>query len=109
MLNPDGSLSDGSAYRLSRHPLNAAMTALFWSTPHLTTKRLAFNAVSTLYFVLGSFHEEYRLKKLYGAHYEAYRKSGVPFFVPSAPHAPKISARPPAGAPWGQENEFRSA
>jgi hypothetical protein len=95
-LNPDGALSEGRAYRYTRHPLNIAMTALFWLTPTLTTGRLGFNAVSTLYFYLGSFHEEHRLRALYGKKYEGYRTSGVPFFWPGRARRTALGVRPGA-------------
>jgi methanethiol S-methyltransferase len=78
-------LTTGGPFRWSRHPLNLAPLPVFWLTPHLTTRRLAFNVVGTAYLVLGSLHEERRLVALYGTDYEAYRRSGVPFFLPWRP------------------------
>ncbi len=80
-----GALSAGGPFRWSRHPLNLAPVPVFWLTPHLTTRRLAFNLVATVYLVLGSLHEERRLRALYGADYDAYQRSGVPFFLPLLP------------------------
>lgn len=81
-LNAEGQLCAGAAYRWTRHPLNFLGIPIFWLTPHLTTRRLAFNLVSTAYFVLGSWHEEQRLKQAYGQPYQEYCRSGVPFFWP---------------------------
>jgi len=78
-------LTTAGPFRLSRHPLNLAPLPVFWLTPHLTTRRLAFNVAATTYLVLGSLHEEERLLALYGAEYEAYRRSGVPFYLPRRP------------------------
>jgi protein-S-isoprenylcysteine O-methyltransferase Ste14 len=75
-------LSVGGPFRWSRHPLNFSAVPLFWMTPRLTTGRLAFNAVATVYLVLGSLHEELRLRDAYGNEYVAYQQSGVPFFMP---------------------------
>jgi protein-S-isoprenylcysteine O-methyltransferase Ste14 len=81
-MQADGRLSIGGPYLWSRHPLNFSAIPLFWSTPHMTTRRLAFNLASTLYFVLGSVHEEVRLNDAYGNDYRAYAEGPVPFFWP---------------------------
>lgn len=80
---PDGRLTVAGPYLWSRHPLNFCGIPIFWLTPHMTTRRLAFNLVSTAYFMLGSLHEEARLAAAYGAPYRRYQRSDVPFFWPS--------------------------
>ena len=77
-----GELRAGGPFRLVRHPLNLAPLPPFWLTPHMTTRRLAFNVVGTLYLVLGSLHEERRLAAAYGDRYRRYPESGVPFYLP---------------------------
>jgi methanethiol S-methyltransferase len=77
-----GRLTAGGPFRWSRHPLNFYAVPLFWLTPKLSTGRLAFNVVATLYLLLGSLHEERRLHRVYGRSYTAYLQSGVPFFFP---------------------------
>ncbi|HEX8409078.1 MAG TPA: hypothetical protein VF883_09450 [Thermoanaerobaculia bacterium] len=77
-----GELHVRGPFRLTRHPLNLAPLPSFWLTPHMTTRRLAFNVIATLYLVLGSVHEEVRLRSQYGEAYERYRRSGVPFYLP---------------------------
>lgn len=72
-------------FRVSRHPLNFAPIPIFWLNPRMTTNLAAFAAVSTLYFYLGSLHEESRLRRAYGQPYEQYRRSGPPFLVPRPP------------------------
>lgn len=67
-------------FLFSRHPLNLAPLPIFWLTPHLTVKRLAFNLAGTLYLVLGSLHEEARLSAAYGDPYRAYQHSGIRFY-----------------------------
>ncbi|HEX8618312.1 MAG TPA: NnrU family protein [Thermoanaerobaculia bacterium] len=90
----DGNLRVRGPFTVVRHPLNLAPLAPFWLTPHMTTRRLAFNVVATVYLIAGSRHEEIRLLEQYGDDYERYRRSGVPFYFPrlrrraSAPPAP---------------------
>lgn len=80
---PDGNLTIDGPYQWSRHPLNFCGVPIFWLTPHMTSRRLVFNLVSTAYFLLGSLHEEQRLEAAYGLRYARYRRSQVPFFWPS--------------------------
>jgi protein-S-isoprenylcysteine O-methyltransferase Ste14 len=77
-----GSLTTGGPFRASRHPLNFSAVPLFWLTPKLSMGRLAFNVVATLYLVLGSLHEELRLRQAYGRDYRTYVRSGAAFFLP---------------------------
>lgn len=79
----NGLLDAGGIFNWSRHPLNFSGIPIFWLTPHMTTRRLSFNLVSTVYFVLGSMHEEARLADAYGKHYRRYASGRVPFFLPS--------------------------
>ncbi|GIZ50262.1 methyltransferase family protein [Noviherbaspirillum aridicola] len=79
----DGMLLAGGPFRYSRHPLNFAGVPLFWLTPHMTTRRLAFSAVGSAYLMIGSLHEEARLREAYGGAYDAWLRSGVPFFWPA--------------------------
>jgi methanethiol S-methyltransferase len=78
----DGELRTTGPFAWSRHPLNFAPLPIFWLMPRMTGKLLAFNVVATIYLVLGSLHEEARLRDAYGPAYEAYRHSGTPFYVP---------------------------
>jgi protein-S-isoprenylcysteine O-methyltransferase Ste14 len=79
----NGLLEASGPYRWSRHPLNFSGIPIFWLTPHMTTRRFGFNVISTTYFILGSLHEEARLRDAYGDLYRAYAESRVPFFWPS--------------------------
>ena len=82
---PDGVLQVAGPYRWSRHPLNFTGMPILWLTPHMTTRRLAFNLVSSAYFIIGSLHEEVRLRAAYGERYQRYQRNGVPFFWPRPP------------------------
>lgn len=94
-LKQDGRLGIGGPYLHSRHPLNFAGIPIFWLTPHMTTRRLAFNIVGTLYLILGSKHEEMRLRDAYGDLYQCYVDRQVPFFVPlPAPVKSVLPTRP---------------
>ena len=69
-------------FAYSRHPLNFAPLPVLWLNPRMSVNFAAFNAMATLYLVIGSWHEEQRLLAAYGDAYEEYRRSGVPFYLP---------------------------
>lgn len=69
-------------FQVSRHPLNLAPLPVLWLAPTMTVNLAAFNGVATLYFVLGSVHEERRLRTSYGRAYRTYQDSTVPFYLP---------------------------
>lgn len=69
-------------FRFTRHPLNLAPLPLFLLQPTMTTRWAAFTAVSALYLVAGSVHEEKRLAEAYGRTYERYRTEGPRFYLP---------------------------
>jgi methanethiol S-methyltransferase len=76
-----GQLRVRGPFTVSRHPLNLAPLPVFWLTPRMTAKRLAFNLAATAYMVIGSLHEESRLRQAYGKVYAAYQHSGIPFYI----------------------------
>ncbi len=69
------------AFRFTRHPGNLGALGFFLFLPRMTANRAVLTALVALYVVLGSMHEEYRLRVAYGAAYERYRRA-VPFMVP---------------------------
>lgn len=91
-LDEEGRRHAAGPFAWSRHPLNFAPLPIFWFWPRMTTNLLAFNAAATVYLVVGSLHEEARLLEAYGDDYDAYRQSGVPFYLP----VPKGNSREPA-------------
>ena len=93
-IGRDGALLASGPFHWSRHPLNLVPLGLFWLTPDMSTRRLAFNLVSTVYLVLGSRHEELRLLSTYPQLYPTYQKSGVPFYLPSPKSAHRIRHEP---------------
>jgi hypothetical protein len=81
-LDAQGQRRAAGPFAWSRHPLNFVPLPIFWLWPRMTTSLLAFNTAATIYLVVGSLHEEVRLRQAYGRQYDAYRDSGVPFYVP---------------------------
>lgn len=92
-LDEKGQEHSAGPFAWSRHPLNLAPLPIFWLWPRMTTNLLAFNAAATIYLVVGSLHEEARLREAFGDDYDAYLKSGVPFYFP----APVQSGFEPTG------------
>ena len=80
-LGADGQLVTAQPFRLTRHPSNLGALGVFLLFPRMTTNRLTLLIVVALYVVLGSLHEERRLRAAYGEPFERYRQ-GVPFLVP---------------------------
>ena len=72
------------AFRFTRHPGNLGALGFFLFLPRMTANRAVLVVLVALYVVLGSMHEEYRLRVAYGAAYERYRRA-VPFLIPRRP------------------------
>ena len=68
-------------YRWVRHPLYSLFLVLLWACPDVTADRLLFNALFTLWIVLGTLLEERDLVRQYGDPYRAYQRQ-VPMPVP---------------------------
>jgi protein-S-isoprenylcysteine O-methyltransferase Ste14 len=86
IIDVDGEMKATGPFRASRHPLNFAMIPALWLMPRMTVNLAAFNLVVTVYLILGSVHEEERLRATYGQPYIDYQRSGINFFLPSASH-----------------------
>lgn len=87
-LNADGSLRITGAFRNVRHPLNGLVVVIFALSPRMTTNWAAVCGICAAYCVLGSRHEEIRLRERYGERYADYQRSAVPFFIPRLCPAP---------------------
>jgi methanethiol S-methyltransferase len=80
-LGAGGEVVKAGAFRFTRHPGNLGALGFFLFLPRITANRAALTALVALYVVLGSLHEEHRLRIAYGAAYERYRRT-VPFMIP---------------------------
>jgi len=71
-------------YRWVRHPLYFFTLVMIWTCPHLTADRLLFNALWSIWLVVGSILEERDLVKEFGSKYREYQ-SKVPMLIPFKP------------------------
>jgi protein-S-isoprenylcysteine O-methyltransferase Ste14 len=67
-------------FRFTRHPLNLFAIPLLWLAPRISRNRFAFNCAATLYFLIGSIHEEARLRRAAPGAYRAYQRK-APFMI----------------------------
>ena len=68
-------------YRLVRHPQYALAVIFLLATPTMTVNYGLFTLLSILYFILGGYLEESRLRNTFGDDYRRYQAE-VPMFVP---------------------------
>src|SRR5215216_5387155 len=83
-IHSDDEMVRAGAFRYTRHPGNLGALGFFLFLPRMTANRAVLVALVALYVVLGSVHEEYRLRAAHDAAYERYRRA-VPFLVPGRP------------------------
>lgn len=76
------SFSVRGPYGLVRHPLYFFTILMIWSSPDLTTDRLLFNILWTVWVVAGALLEERDLVAEFGEAYREYQRQ-VPMFIPS--------------------------
>lgn len=75
------SLEVSGFYCYVRHPLYSFSLIFIWLTPAMTVNLLTTYALFTLYFYLGSIHEEQRLLDEFGPAYADYQQQ-VPRLIP---------------------------
>jgi hypothetical protein len=80
-IGVDGQIVTTQPFHMTRHPSNLGALGVFLLFPRMTVNRLTLVVLVALYVVLGSLHEERRLRAAYGEPFERYRR-GVPFLVP---------------------------
>lgn len=68
-------------YLWIRHPLYFFMIVLIWSAPDVSSDRLLFNGLWTLWIVVGSYLEERDLVADFGEKYRQYQRN-VPMLFP---------------------------
>lgn len=83
-IGADGEMRRSGAFRFTRHPGNLGALGFFLLWPRMTVNRATLAALVALYVVLGSMHEERRLRTAYGEAFERYREK-VPFLIPRPP------------------------
>ncbi len=83
-MGADGEMETSGAFRFTRHPGNLGAMGFFLLWPRMTVNRATLAALVALYVVLGSMHEERRLRMAYGEAFERYRQK-VPFLIPRPP------------------------
>jgi protein-S-isoprenylcysteine O-methyltransferase Ste14 len=78
-------LTTHGLYRISRHPMYFTSMLVMWLSPAMSVNLLTLFALMSLYFIVGSYHEEMLLVKQFGNAYMQYRKRvsrifpGLPF------------------------------
>lgn len=79
-LGADGVLRVAGPFRFTRHPDNLPALGL-WLFPRMTANRVTVAALATAYGLLGSLHEDHRLRQAYGTVFEGYQRR-YPFCWP---------------------------
>jgi methanethiol S-methyltransferase len=80
-------LTTRGLYRLSRHPMYFTGMLVMWLSPRMSVNLLTLFALISLYFIIGSYHEEMLLVEQFGEAYRRYRRR-VPRIFPGLPFPP---------------------
>lgn len=79
----DGQPDARGPFRFIRHPDNLPIITLLWSFTRMTVNRAILALISSAYAVVGSWHEDARLRAAYGKPFESYRRR-TPMFLPGS-------------------------
>lgn len=80
-ITPSGELSIVGPFEFHRHPMNFWPLLLLWGQPSMTLSSLTFTMITSLYLLLGSYHQDSRVAETCEDEYRLYRNR-VPLFVP---------------------------
>ncbi len=75
------SFSVRGLYAYCRHPMYFFFLIAFWVTPVMNYSRLEFAVLGSIYFLIGTLHEEKNLREELGNIYDVYREN-VPMWIP---------------------------
>jgi protein-S-isoprenylcysteine O-methyltransferase Ste14 len=76
-----GNLVTIGIFHYVRHPLYLFSMLFMWLSPRMTQNQLVLYGLMTLYFIIGSIHEEQILADEFGEAYLRYKEQ-VPRFIP---------------------------
>ena len=77
----DGRIDAQGPFRYIRHPDNLPIIVVLWAFPRMTVNRLTLAVLSSVYALIGSWHEDRRLRAAYGKAFEDYCRA-VPMMIP---------------------------
>lgn len=80
-LAEHGTMDARGPFAFIRHPDNLPVFGILWFFPRMTTNRMVLATVLSAYAIVGSLHEESRLRIAYGNAFEKYQHV-VPFLLP---------------------------
>ena len=80
-LTEYGTIDARGPFKVIRHPDNLPVFGVLWFFPRMTMNRLVLATVLSAYAIVGSLHEDSRLRTAYGNAFEQYEQI-VPFLLP---------------------------
>jgi protein-S-isoprenylcysteine O-methyltransferase Ste14 len=96
-------LMESGLYGLVRHPMYFFSLLIMWLSPSMTVNRLTLYGLISLYFFVGTYHEEILLEGEFGQGYADYRKR-VPRLIPFLRFRRPVSGEPDVRPLGGEES-----